>query len=154
MKFTRSHSGMPKEGSRFVNLCPVFLSTDIKKTVQFYTEKLGFKSATHYDKVENFATLYRDDIEFIIVQAKHGEVLSNSKRYGAGYDAYIDTATPDGIEPIYQEFKAQGVKILSEPHKTAYGSYEFVIEDVDRRQIGIGKIFDKAFYFKNSDVNT
>ena len=144
---------MPNEGSRFVNLCPVFLSTDIKKTVQFYTKKLSFKSATHYDKVENFATLYRDEIEFIIVQAKQGEVLSNSERYGAGYDAYIDTATPDGIEPIYEEFKAQGVKILAEPHKTAYGSFEFVIEDVDGRQIGIGRIFDKAVYFKNSDIN-
>ena len=45
------------------------------------------------------------------------------------------------------------VKILAEPHKTAYGSFEFVIEDVDGRQIGIGRIFDKAVYFKNSDIN-
>lgn len=122
--------------------------------MQFYTEKLGFKSAKHYDKIENFATLYRDDIEFVIVQAKQGKVISNTQRYGVGYDAYIDTASPEGIEPIYEEFKSQGVKILSEPHKTAYGSYEFVIEDVDGRQIGIGKIFDEAIYFKDSDINT
>ena len=144
---------MPAEGSKFVNLCPVFLSPDIRRTVRFYIEKLGFKAAKHYDKTENFATLYRDDIEFIIVQAKQGEVLSNTQRYGAGYDAYIDTATPEGIEPVYEEFKAHGVKILSEPHKTAYGSYEFVIEDVDGRQIGIGKIFDETIYFKDSDFN-
>jgi predicted lactoylglutathione lyase len=143
---------MSTEGSRFVNLCPVFLSQDIQKTVQFYIEKLGFKSAKHYDKVENFATLYRDKVEFIIVQAKHGEVVSNTLRYGAGYDAYIDTATPEGIESIYQEFKAQGVKILSQPHMTAYGSYEFVIEDVDGRQIGIGRIANASIYFKNSNV--
>jgi len=145
---------MPTEGSKFVNLCPVFLSLNIKRTVQFYTEKLGFKSAKHYDKIENFATLYRDDIEFVIVQAKQGKVISNTQRYSVGYDAYIDTASPEGIEPIYEEFKSQGVKILSEPHKTAYGSYEFVIEDVDGRQIGIGKIFDEAIYFKDSDINT
>ena len=120
--------------------------------MQFYTEKLGFKSAKHYEKVENFASLYRDGFEFIIVQAKHGEVVSNTRRYGAGYDACIDTATPEGIEPIYQEFKAQGVKILSEPHMTVYGSYEFVIEDVDGRHIGIGRIADMATYFKDSDV--
>ena len=145
---------MRAEGSRFVNLCPVFLSPNIKRTVQFYTEKLGFKSAKHYDKIENFATLYRDDIEFVFIQAKRGKVISNTRRYGVGYDAYIDTASPEGIEPIYAEFKAQGVKILSEPHKTAYGSYEFVIEDVDGRQIGIGRIFDEAIYFKDSDINT
>jgi len=143
---------MSNEAVRFVNLCPVFLSTDIRKTVKFYTEKLGFKSAKHYDKVENFATLYRDEIEFVIVQAQHGEVMSNTQRYGAGYDAYIDTATTDGIDPIYQEFKSKGVKILSEPHQTAYGSYEFVIEDIDGRQIGIGRIFDKNVYFKDSDI--
>jgi len=144
---------MSAEGSKFVNLCPVFLSPDIRRTVRFYTEKLGFKSAKHYEETENFATLYRDDIEFVIVQAKQGEVLSNTQRYGAGYDAYIDTASPEGIEPVYEEFKTHGVKILSEPHKTAYGSYEFVIEDVDGRQIGIGKILDETTYFKDSNFN-
>ena len=145
---------MSKEGSRFVNLCPVFVSPDIKKTVKFYTEKLGFKSAKHYDKIENFATLYRDEIEFIIVQAKQGKCESNMQRYGAGYDAYIDPATLEGIDAIHAEFKAQSVKILSKPHKTAYGSYEFVIEDIDGRQIGIGRIVEEGVYFKDSDITT
>ena len=142
---------MPSQDARFVNLCPVFITNDIRKTVQFYTEKLGFKSAKHYDKVENFATLYRDEIEFVIVQARHGEVSSNAQRYGAGFDAYIDTATPEGIEEIYEEYKAQGVKILAAPHQTDYGSYEFVFEDIDGRQIGVGRIFDPDTYFTDSD---
>jgi catechol 2,3-dioxygenase-like lactoylglutathione lyase family enzyme len=145
---------MSKDDSKFVNLCPVFVSQNIKETVKFYTEKLGFQSAKHYDKVESFATLYRDEIEFVIVQAKSGQVESNTQRYGAGFDAYIDTATPEGIEPIYEEFKAKGVKIIAKPHKTAYGSNEFVIEDVDGRRIGIGRIFDGAVFFKDSDINT
>jgi len=145
---------MSNEGSRFVNLCPVFLSQDIRKTVQFYTEKLGFKSAKHYDKVESFATIYRDEIEFVIVQALHGEVMSNSRRHGAGNDAYINTATVEGIDPIYREFKEQGVKMLSEPHMTAYGSYEFAFEDIDGRQIGVGRIRDAATYFKESNFLT
>ena len=145
---------MSKNGSRFVSLCPVFISPDIKKTVEFYTEKLGFTSAKHYDNVENFATLYRDDIEFVIIQARPGELPSTNHQHGAGHnDAYIVTATPEGVEPIYEEFKAQGVKILSKPHKTDYGSYEFALEDIDGRQIGIGRIFDKAIYFKDSDFN-
>jgi hypothetical protein len=36
---------------------------------------------------------------------------------------------------------------------TDYGSYEFAIEDIDGRQIGIGRISDKAVYFKDSDFN-
>jgi catechol 2,3-dioxygenase-like lactoylglutathione lyase family enzyme len=145
---------MSKEGSKFVNLCPILISSDIHRTVQFYTEKLGFRSAKHYDKVENFATLYRDEIEFVIVQAKQGQVESNAQRYGAGYDAYIDTATPEGIELVYDEYKNNGVKMISEPHETAYGSYEFVFEDIDGRHIGVGRIFDNAVYFKDSDLDT
>lgn len=144
---------MSTEGSRFVNLCPVFVCQDLRRTVKFYTEKLGFQAARHYDKIESFATLYRDEIEFVLVQARQGEVLSNAQRYGAGYDAYIDPATPEGVDSIHEEFSARGVKILSKPHMTEYGSYEFVIEDVDGRQIGIGRIVEKAVYFKDSDLN-
>jgi len=71
---------MSKDASQFVNVCPVFLSEDVKKTVDFYTEKLGFQSAKHFDTSENFATLYRDEIEFVIVQAKQVSSLINSYR--------------------------------------------------------------------------
>jgi catechol 2,3-dioxygenase-like lactoylglutathione lyase family enzyme len=150
-KKTKELKRMSTEGSRFVNLCPVFACPDLRQTVKFYTEKLGFRSARHYDKVENFATLYRDEIEFVLVQARQGDVLSNTQRYGAGYDAYIDPATVDGVDAVYEEYSARGVKILSKPHMTAYGSYEFAIEDVDGRQIGIGRIAEQAVYFKDSD---
>lgn len=33
----------------------------------------------------------------------------------------------------------------------AYGCYEFVFEDIDGRQIGVGLIYDNKTYFKNSD---
>jgi catechol 2,3-dioxygenase-like lactoylglutathione lyase family enzyme len=122
--------------------------------VKFYTEKLGFRSARHYDKVENFATIYRDEIEFVLVQARQGEVLSNTQRHGVGYDAYIDPATAEGIDHIYAEFCLQGVKILSKPHRTTYGSYEFAIEDVDGRQISIGRIVENDVYFQDSDPGT
>lgn len=143
---------MPEDKVKLTNLCPVFISENVSETVNFYVEKLGFKFATHYDKVDNFATIYRDSIEFVIVQSKFGKIESNTKRYGAGYDAYIDTDTVDGVDIIYEEFKSKGVKILSEPRKTDYGSYEFVIEDIDGRLIGIGLICSNQIYFENSNI--
>jgi catechol 2,3-dioxygenase-like lactoylglutathione lyase family enzyme len=145
---------MSNDKSRLVSLCPVFISPNIERTVDFYTDKLGFKPAKHYDKAGNFATLYRDNIEFVILQAKSGEKASTNQRNGPGNDdAYIVTATPEGVDPLYEEFKAQGVKILAEPHETDYGSYEFAIEDIDGRRIGIGRIFNRAVYFKNSGID-
>lgn len=136
---------------KLTNVCPVFISEDVKKTVDFYVEKLGFKFAAHYDKIDNFATIYRDSIEFVIVKSKFGQIQSNTKRYGAGYDAYIDTDTVSGVDIIYEEFVSKGVHIVSKPYKTDYGSYEFVIEDIDGRLIGIGLIYSNQIYFKNSN---
>lgn len=143
---------MEKKNVKLVNLCPVFISDDVRKSVEFYSDKLGFKVAKHYDKDENFATLYRDSIEIVVVQSKFGEILSNSKRHGAGYDAYIDPDTVDGVDVLYQEFLSKGVNIVSKPKITDYGSYEFVIEDIDGRLIGIGRIRDNNVFFKNSNM--
>ncbi len=89
---------MSNERSKLVNVCPVFACPDLRQTVEFYSEKLGFRSARHYDKIENFAAIYRDEIEIILVQARQGEVVSNRQRYGAGYDAYIDPAALEGVD--------------------------------------------------------
>jgi catechol 2,3-dioxygenase-like lactoylglutathione lyase family enzyme len=144
---------MGNSESRLVNVCPVFVSKNVQETVKFYTEKLGFWSAGQYDKAEAFAALYRDDIEIIIVQAKKGPVESHLQRNGAGYDAYIDPASPEGILQIYEEFQSKGVKIISEPQTTAYGTFEFVFEDGDGRRIGVGRIRDKAEFFKDSPIH-
>ncbi|MFW6036137.1 MAG: VOC family protein [Halothermotrichaceae bacterium] len=136
---------------KLVNVCPVFITDDIKKTVKYYVEKLGFKYAEHYDKIETFATIYRDSIEIIIVQKEKGEIKSNQSRYGSGYDAYIDTESLEGIDYIYEEYKQKGVKIIDELAITDYGSYEFVFEDIDGRHIGVGLIADKEKFFEKSN---
>lgn len=138
-------------GYMFANICPIFLSNDVKRTVRYYVETLGFKYAEHYDKIENFATIYKDSIEIVIVQAAQGVVESNFRRYGNGYDAYIDTDTLEGVESVYNEYRFKGVKILSEPHMTDYGSLEFTFEDIDGRIIGIGLVAKNETYFKNSN---
>lgn len=43
-------------------------------------------------------------------------------------------------------------KIIEEPRRTYYGSYEFIAEDIDGRLIGIGLIEDKKISFENSDL--
>jgi uncharacterized glyoxalase superfamily protein PhnB len=140
---------------KFTNICPIFISEDVKKTVKYYIEVLGFKYAEHFDKIDNFATIYRDSIEIVIVQKINGKIESNKCKYGNGYDAYIDTDTLEGIGNVYEEYKRKGVKIVSEPRITDYGSYEFVFEDIDGRNIGIGLIKNKEEYFKKSNyLNT
>lgn len=86
---------------KLVNICPIFISDDVEKTLRYYKEKLGFKYAAHLDKEEKFGTLYRDDIEIVVVEKKKGEILNNRKRFGSGFDAYIDTKEVQQLDELY-----------------------------------------------------
>lgn len=135
------------------NVCPVLLCHDVAKTVDFYVEKLGFQSAKHYDKKDRFASVYRDSIELVIVQALFGTVQSNTERYGTGYDLYINPNSAESVDIIYREFVSKGVFIAVEPRRTDYGSYEFVAKDIDGRLIGVGLIAERNVYFEDSDYD-
>jgi predicted lactoylglutathione lyase len=136
---------------KLTNICPVFVSEDVKRTTEYYVDVLGFKYASHFDKANRFAALYRDAIEIVVVQKQKGNIESNTKRYGNGFDAYIDPDTLEGVDIIFREFQEKQVKIITEPGITEYGSYEFVFEDIDGRMIGVGLIANNDRFFANSN---
>ncbi len=128
--------------------CAIVLVTpDIEKTAGYYHEVLGFRMVEHYEQAEKFAALYRDAVEIVLVQTQFGKVQSNQAQYGAGFDAYLVPESPAAVDNFYAEIKAKGAKIARPPTKTAYGSREFVLEDIDGRLIGVGCIQDEATFF-------
>ncbi len=132
-------------------ICPVFVADNVKKTLEYYANTLGFKYSDHTDSAERFATVYRDSIEIILVEKKKGAVASNMGRYGNGEDAYICPDTVESVDELYNEFAQKGVKIINKPELKPYGSYEFKIEDIDGRQIGIGRVADRERFFQKSN---
>jgi catechol 2,3-dioxygenase-like lactoylglutathione lyase family enzyme len=134
-------------GVRLVNVAPVLLSPDLRRTADYYRAVLGFRVVEHYEAEEPFAAAYRDSVEIVIVQARYGDVAANRVRYGAGYDLYLDPETVAGVDLMYAELTAKGARIVSSPASTDYGSYEFAVEDVDGRLVGIGRIRDREIFF-------
>ncbi len=134
---------------RLANAAVVFVTPDVQKTAEYYRDVLGFRVAEHFDKEEKLAALYRDAVEIIVVQSKHGTVLSNQERYGARYDAYLDPEEVEDVDPLHAELKEKGAKILSPPSLTSYGCYEFVLEDIDGRRIGVGRIKQNDVLFRS-----
>jgi uncharacterized glyoxalase superfamily protein PhnB len=135
---------------RLANAAAVFVTPDVRRTADYYREVFGFSVVEHYDAEEAFAAIYRDDVEIILVQAEHGDFRPNRALYGAGYDLYIDPDTVQGVDALYGELKSAGARIAREPGLTAYGSYEFVVEDADGRSIGIGRIDDRETFFRGA----
>jgi len=136
------------EKARLENLAAVFVSPDLRRTARYYRDVFGFRVVEHYEATEAFVALYRDSVEIVVVQSKQGEIESNRARYGADFDAYLDPENLEGVDLIFAELKEKGARIVSEPALTPYGSYEFAVEDVDGRLIGIGRIRDEDVFFK------
>jgi len=137
------------ERAKLDNVAPILVSSDVRRTAEYYRDVLGFEAVEHYESPEPFIALYRDSVEIVVVQAARGEVESNAARYGAGYDAYLDPENVAGVDLLYDELRGKGARILAAPAMTPYGTYEFVLEDVDGRRIGIGRIKDESVFFKN-----
>ena len=118
----------------FASHC-VFPVPDICKTAEFYREKLGFRRVDYLDVQEKHICLYRDGVEFILLQSNGQGVISNRELYGYGGDAYVIVKEQQALQ---DEFEAQGVKIVQRLRKTDYQNREFAIEDVDGRWIYFG----------------
>lgn len=106
---------------------PVLASLDLDRTVDFYENKLGFKTVANYD---GYVIFERDDINI---------------HYGTCEDRYIAENTScyvfvTGIETLYEEYQAQQVihpnGALEEKF---YDVYEFSILDPDGNLIKFGE---------------
>src|ERR1700743_1703836 len=91
------------------SIAPCFIVTDVKPSVTFYVEKLGFKVLFQAPEEDPFfAMVGRDDI-FIMLKAVAQDVkpIPNKTRHEwAPWDAYISTKNP---ETLFKEYTANGV---------------------------------------------
>ncbi|MDR6718318.1 MULTISPECIES: VOC family protein [Paenibacillus] len=113
----------------------VFPTLDMKRTAQFYEEKMGFRVVEYLDAEEPHVCLYRDLTEIILTQSNGQKVIPNRELYGYGYDAYFITQNQ---EELQQELINADVKIVRVLNHTDYNNKEFVIEDIDGRWIAFG----------------
>lgn len=113
----------------------IFPVPDIKKTAEYYVEKLGFRAVEYLECQEPHICLYRDDAEIILLQANTNQVLPNRTLYGYGFDAYLYTEDQELLE---KEFLDKGVNFARRLNITDYQNKEFVIEDIDGRWLAFG----------------
>lgn len=117
-----------------LGLSCIFPCSDIRKTAEYYEQKLGFKAVEYLQSTEPHICIYKDDIEMILTQA-NGEIKPNRLLYGYGYDAYIYVKNQYELQ---EKLKNAGVKIAVPLTQTDYNNREFVIEDIDGRWIAFG----------------
>jgi uncharacterized glyoxalase superfamily protein PhnB len=111
-------------------LTPNLMTEDVNRTLDFYTEVLGFERLATVPETGqlDWAMLRRDGVELMLQsRASLGGEISAlaSTSIGASQSLYIEVS---GLDELYQQLKEQ-VEIVAERHTTFYGTEEFAFKD-------------------------
>lgn len=113
-------------------LTPNFMVEDVRKTLDFYRDVLGFETVTTVDDGDEigFAIVQRDDVEMMFQSraslSENVPALTGSA-IGASQTLLIEVS---GIEQLYEQVRGK-VEIVVDMHKTFYGTQEFYFRDVN-----------------------
>jgi len=115
-------------------IVPVFLTTDIPRTVAYYEEKLGFRCVGKWRDPPVYAIAERDQhaIHFRCAEP----ATANPEKYSEELlDAYLFVEDADAL---YAEYSSRGVEFVRGVENMPWGCREFVVKDCDGRLLAFG----------------
>jgi catechol 2,3-dioxygenase-like lactoylglutathione lyase family enzyme len=109
----------------------LLIVSDVAETAQFYRSKLGFEFVDAEQAAAqlegDFAMLKRDEVVIMFKAVKNGKPRPNWTVHAfAPHDAFISVRD---LEPLCEELKFKGVKIVKDVHDSEWGTREFYFED-------------------------
>ena len=120
-------------------LSPTLAVRDMKETIKFYKNSLGFKMGLAFPDANNpgYAELSKDGMVLMFISAKDCKIGSEEK-LGVGVNLYMQI---DGdIDEYYQELKKRGVKITVDIADEPYGIRDFTVEDINGYQLTFNQL--------------
>jgi uncharacterized glyoxalase superfamily protein PhnB len=124
-------------------ISPALAVRDVKRTIEFYRDTLGFKLGICFPDINNpeYADLSKDGMSLMFLPAQSLGIGLDGK-LGVGVDLYLQI---DGdIDEYYQELKGKGVNMLLDIKDEPYGIRDFTIEDVDGYKLTFNQTFQAA----------
>ena len=119
-------------------LSPLLAVGNMKETIEFYKNALGFKMGMVFPDADNpeYADLSKDGMVLMFVPAKdHG--IGSGEKLGIGVYLYMEI---DGnIDEYYAELKNKSVNIVADIKDEPYGVRDFSIKDIDGYQLTFNK---------------
>ena len=118
-------------------LSPTLAVRDMKKTIEFYRDVLGFRLGLVFPDAENletaeYADLSKDNMVVMFIPARNVGI-GGEEKLGAGVNFYMEI---DGkVDDYYAEVKGKGARIAAEIRDEPFGIRDFTTEDVDGYQL-------------------
>ncbi|MFC2003616.1 VOC family protein [Chloroflexota bacterium] len=111
-------------------MSPTLAARNMKETIEFYKNSLGFKVGMAFPDINNpeYVDLSKDGMVLMFIPAEN-EGIGSNKELGIGVNLYMQI---DGdIDEYYNELKKRGVKIAVDIQDEPYGIRDSTVEDVN-----------------------
>jgi len=111
-------------------ISPTLAVRNMKQTIQFYRDSLGFEMGMTFPDADNpeYAALSKDGMVLMFIAAQNIGI-GREEKLGVGVNIYMQI---DGdIDEYYNEVKDKGVKIMVDIKDEPYGIRDFMVEDID-----------------------
>jgi len=116
--------------SRIKKMSPQFLVTDLDRSIEFYTEQLGFDLDFRYE--DFYSGVIKDGHSIHLKLGNPSMEERQSRRENEDLDVVFSV---QGIEDLYQELSGKSVEFVQQLRDMAYGK-EFYVADPDGYIIG------------------
>lgn len=117
-------------------IIPQFFSTDLKRTLTYFEQRLGFRIKFEFGDPATYAGMVRDGFS---IYFRHIDTLPPAppNKY---VDELLDTyLLVDGVDRLYREYSGEGVEFQRTLTDRPWGNTEFVVKDIDGRLLCFGQ---------------
>ena len=116
------------------SIAPILLVRDIYASVDWYTDKLGFKVEKIWGEPPSFAMANAGDCTIMLKQSQKGP-RDNAASLSGMWDAYIWVRD---MKPVMEMLQSGGVAIHRGPEEAPYGCEEVEVRDPDGHLLCFG----------------
>ena len=110
---------------------PQLFVTDIKRSCEFFHEKLGFSLVFSYGRPPYYAQVGRDAARLNLRCVQRPVIESTVRDQEELLSVSMTVATADEIKVLFLEFQSAGVAFHQTLKKQPWGARSFVVKDPD-----------------------
>jgi len=110
---------------------PQLFATDIKRSCEFFCEKLGFSLVFSYGKPPYYAQVGRDAVRLNLRCVERPVFESTVRDREELLAVSLTVATADEIKLLFLEFQSAGVAFHQKLKKQPWGARNFIVKDPD-----------------------
>jgi len=119
---------------KLIELTPMIWTEQIKETIQFYQEKLGF-TCHEYNEEWGWASLGKDEVGIMVAKPNQHITFTNPSFSGSFY------FTTDKVDELWEQLKDQ-VKVCYPIENFEYGMRDFAIYDNNGYMLQFGQLIE------------